>query len=112
MPLVIPHNNALFDITSPHPGTILREFLDRKGWSQEELATITNRSRQNINEIISGKSGITPDMAIALAAAFGNTATEWLKWDSQFRLSNVERDVLDIRRKARFFEIAPIREMQ
>ncbi len=51
-------------------------------------------------------------MAKALAAAFGNTPEEWLKWDSLYRLSNAEADVTIIERKAHLHSLAPIRDMQ
>ncbi len=103
---------VLFDNSPLHPGKILRQLLEQKGWSQEELSAITGRSRQTISEIISGRSGITPDMAITLAAAFGNRPAEWLKWDTHYRLSIVEGNASEVEKKARLFEIAPIREMQ
>jgi HTH-type transcriptional regulator / antitoxin HigA len=103
----------LFDTRPIHPGKILRQWLDEKGWTQDELATITNRRRQTISEIVSGKNGVTPEMAVVLAAAFGNKPEEWLRYDTLYRLSTVEGDdVSDIEKKARLFEIAPIREMQ
>jgi HTH-type transcriptional regulator/antitoxin HigA len=103
---------TLFDTSPEHPGKILRRMLDSKGWTQDELAAVTDRSRQTINELIAGKVGVTPEMAIALAAAFGNTATEWMKWDSAYRLSRANDDAVSVQQKARLYEIAPVRDMQ
>jgi HTH-type transcriptional regulator / antitoxin HigA len=102
----------LFDNSQPHPGRILRRILEEKGWTQDELAEVTGKSRQAINELISGKVGLTPEMAVALGAAFGNAATEWMRIDSAYRLSITETDVSAVEQKARLYEIAPIREMQ
>jgi len=103
---------TLFDISPEHPGKILRRLLDGKGWTQDELAAVTGRSRQTINELISGKVGVTAEMAIALAAAFGNDAAEWMKWDSAYRLSRADDNADSIQRKAKLFSIAPVRDMQ
>jgi len=87
-------------------------MLDGKGWTQDELAAITGRSRQTINELIAGKVGVTAEMAIALSAAFNNDAAEWMKWDSAYRLSKAGDDAGSIQRKAKLYGIAPIRDMQ
>ena len=95
-----------------HPGRILREMMEQRGWTQEELATITGSSRQTVYSILSGKSNVSPEMAVALAAAFGNAPKEWLKWDSLYRLSVADRDVSDVETLALCYRIAPIRDMQ
>ena len=95
-----------------HPGKLLRQLMEEKGWTQDELATITGRRRATITDILSGKSGISPDMAITLSAVFGNSPEEWLRWDSQYRLSVAETDASKVERRARLYEMAPIRDMQ
>jgi HTH-type transcriptional regulator / antitoxin HigA len=102
---------SLFEPYPRHPGKYLKEFLDAKGWIQDDLAAILGKSRQAISEIVSGKTGITLDMAVMLAVVFGNTAQEWLKWDQTYRLATADRDVADVEGRARLYETAPIREM-
>jgi HTH-type transcriptional regulator/antitoxin HigA len=108
----VPEEPTLFDTAPKHPGIILRKMLSAKGWTQDELAAVTGRSRQTINELISGKVGVTPEMAIALAAAFGNDAAEWMNWDSAYRLSIAESDSHVVQQKAYLYGVAPVREMQ
>jgi HTH-type transcriptional regulator / antitoxin HigA len=100
------------DNTPQHPGNLLRQLLEQKGWTQDEFATITGRRRATITDILSGKSGISPEMAITFSAAFGNSPEEWLKWDSQYRLALAETDASEIERRARLYQMAPIRDMQ
>lgn len=95
-----------------HPGKYLRQHLDEKGWTQDELAAVTGYSRQTINAIASGKGRITPEMAVTLGAAFGNDAAEWLKWDSEHQLSLVSSDATSVERMARLYDLAPIHDMQ
>lgn len=93
------------------PGEILRRLLEAKEWTQEALAAITKTSRTTINNIIAGRSGITPDIAAALAAAFGNDPADWMNADATHRLSLVKPDD-EISKRARLFAIAPIHDMQ
>lgn len=87
-------------------------MLDARGWTQDDLSTITGWRRQSISSIVSGKTGITPEMAIALAAAFENDAADWLRWNAQYELALAEVDHASVKRKAAVFGMAPIRDMQ
>ena len=109
---VVSHPDKLFNDEQLQPGDALRELLDSKGWTQEGLAAITGRSRQNISEILSGRNGVTPEMAVILGAAFSNEPSYWLKLDAHYRLKRLNRDSTDVERRARIFSIAPIRDMQ
>lgn len=102
----------LFDTSPSSPGERVRELLQLRGWTQEELAAITGRSRQQINRIVSGEHGITPEMAIALGAAFGTTPNYWMQLDGMFRLSRVSGDSVTVSDRARLYEIAPVKDMQ
>lgn len=96
----------------PHPGRILRQKLEEKGWTQEELAAITGRNRQTISGIVSGRNGITPEMALALGAAFGNDPAEWLRWSAEYDLATAEGNTKPVERRALIYQLAPIRDMQ
>ena len=78
----------------------------------EELEAVTGSSRQNLSLIISGKRSVTPDMAVTLAAAFGNDPAEWLRWEAERQLSLVETDPVEIAARASLYSKAPIRHMQ
>jgi HTH-type transcriptional regulator / antitoxin HigA len=98
-----------FDIP---PGEIIREELKHRGWSQDDLARIIGRPQSRINELIQGKLAISPDLAVALAAAIGETPELWLQREAAYRLRIAGIDGSDVRRRARLYEIAPVREMQ
>ena len=104
--------NQLFDLRPVHPGRILRGKLEERGWNQDQLSSITGYGKQAISLLVNEKSGVSAEMAMTLAAAFGNTPEEWLKWDAQYRLSIAEADVSVIERKAHLYSLAPIRDMQ
>lgn len=103
---------SLFELGVLHPGKHLARMMDEKGWSRDDVANVTGLSGQLIYLILSGKNGITLETAVRLAAAFGNSPEEWVKWDSQFKLASMESDVSNVGRMARLYAIAPIREMQ
>lgn len=48
------------------PGDYIREELEKRGWSQADLANILRRPLPTVNEIIQGKRGIMPEMAVGL----------------------------------------------
>jgi len=96
-----------------HPGKRLKQLLEAKGWSREELAAVTGYRRQTISQVVAGRSGVTPDMAARLAAAFGNEPSEWLQWDADYQLSLLEPEsAATVGRTARLYELAPVREME
>lgn len=95
-----------------HPGGMLRQMLGEKRWTYDDLASITGRSRQTIGNIVTGRSRLSPDMAVTLSAAFGNDASDWLRWDAEHQLTLVDADTGAIERRARLHDMAPIREMQ
>jgi HTH-type transcriptional regulator / antitoxin HigA len=104
--------DKLFDDSPQAPGDRLRELLEEKGWTQDELASITGRSRQQIIDIVAKRRRITPEMAVALAAAFGLSATYWLTLEAIYRLSQVNEPKDAIMERARLFDLAPIKDMQ
>lgn len=62
-----------------HPGEILREdFLAPMGLTQKDLAAAIRVPFQRVNEIVSGKRGITPSTALRLAKYFGTSPAFWL----------------------------------
>src|SRR5436309_2563815 len=86
-------------------------MMEAKGWTQDDLAEIIGKSRQSISELVSGRNGITLDTAVLLAAAFENSAQEWMKWDQAYRLSMAATDVTDVQVKAQLYRAAPVRDM-
>lgn len=67
-----------------HPGETLQELLDTNGISQKELAARLDVSPKHVNEIISGKKGITSSMAHKLANVFTLSAEFWNALQSNY----------------------------
>ena len=62
----------------PHPGRSIRTAcLEPLGLSVTDGAKVLGVTRQTLNNVINGKSGISPEMAIRLTKAFGRTPETW-----------------------------------
>lgn len=93
------------------PGEYIREEIEERGWKQEDLATILGRPLPTVNQIIVGKTAITPETAHELAEAFGTSAELWMNLETAYRLSKAPRPGGQVRNRAKLYEVAPIREM-
>jgi HTH-type transcriptional regulator / antitoxin HigA len=72
------------DIVSP-PGETLQELLESIGMTQADLAERTGRPKKTINEIIKGKTAITPETAIQFERVLGVPATFWNNRERTYR---------------------------
>ncbi len=76
-----------------HPGRIVRSAcLEPLGLSVTAGAKILGVTRQTLNNIINGKSGISPEMAIRLTMAFGSTEETWLGMQVAWDLAAVRKN--------------------
>jgi addiction module HigA family antidote len=76
-----------------HPGQIVsHDCLEPLGLSVTAGAKALGVSRQALNNIVSGKSGVGPEMAIRLTKTFGSTAETWLRMQLAYDLAAVRRD--------------------
>ncbi len=96
----------------PSPGDAIQAALDRRTWTHDDLARVLGRPRPAITSLVRGNRGITPELAVGLAAALGETASYWLSLDAAHSLAKVESTSDDVRRRAILFGHAPIKEME
>jgi len=88
----------------PHPGLIVRhDCLEPLGLTVTEGAKALGVTRQALNNLLNGKSGISPEMAVRLAKAFGSRAEIWLGIQLDYDLAQVRRrhKQLGVKRVAR-----------
>ena len=80
---------------SVHPGEVLREVLDEAAMTQTELARRCGVSQKHISEIINGKAGIGPDLALSLEEVTSVAATFWVRMQAghDVRRARERRDV-------------------
>src|ERR1700693_6125729 len=69
-----------------HPARGVRhDCLEPLGLSVTAGAKVLGVTRQALNNIVNGKSGISPEMAIRLSKAFGSTPETWLRMQLALR---------------------------
>lgn len=93
------------------PGDHIRSRLKEKSWTQEDLAWVLGRPQPSINQIISGKVSVTPETAVQLSSALGETPRYWLELDANYRLSQLEDCEPAIQRRANLLNLLPINSM-
>lgn len=71
-----------------HPGVILREDVlpELEGYTVTSLAEALQISRQALHNILAGKSGISPAIAIRLSRLLDTTPEFWLNLQTRFDL--------------------------
>lgn len=94
-----------------HPGVYLKEEMDARGWLQRDLAYILGVPEQAINVILSGKRGISADMALALGDAFDVPAEFFANLQKAYDLSRASAPDPAVAIRARIQGQYPIREM-
>jgi len=93
------------------PSDFIKEELEARNWSQTELAEIMGRSAKEVSDLILGKRAISLEIAKELAAAFGTSPQYWMNLESSYQLWRGEDVDNAIARRARLYEVAPIKEM-
>ena len=77
----------------PHPGRSIRNAcLEPLGLSISEGAKILGVTRQALNNVITGRSGISAEMAIRLTKAFGSTEETWLRMQLAYDLAAARKN--------------------
>src|ERR1700732_1451363 len=81
----------------PHPGLSVRhECIEPLDLSITDAADILGVTRQTLNNLVNGKSGISPEMAIRLDKAFGGGAETWLRLQMAYDLAQARPHESDI----------------
>ena len=72
----------------PHPGLSVRhDCLEPLGLSVTEAARKLGVSRKQLSDVVNGRSGISPEMAIRLDKAFGGGANTWCRMQAAWDLA-------------------------
>jgi addiction module HigA family antidote len=63
-----------------------------------DAATALGVTRTTLSELVNGKRGISPEMAVRLSLVFGGSAQSWLVQQAQYDLARVRADRLKLKR--------------
>lgn len=94
-----------------HPGFYIKEEMEERGWLQRDLAFILGCPEQAINMIVSGKRGISPEMAKALGDAFDVNPETFANLQKTYDLAHAEQPDPGVAVRARMQNQYPVREM-
>src|ERR1019366_2110740 len=85
----------------PHPGrVVLEECIEPLGLTITDAAAALGVTRNTLSELVNGRRGISPEMAVRLSKVFGGTEDGWLVQQAQYDLAQVHRDRIRLKRLA------------
>lgn len=92
-----------------HPGKLVEANLEELGLSVAEAAKAMKVTRQQLYNVMRGKSAASPDMALCFEMAFSGGAAMWLGMQSAYDLAQArkEQGKITIRRLAEHRADAP-----
>ena len=83
----------------PHPGGfVLRQCIEPLGLTITSAATALGVTRTTLSELVNGRRGLSPEMAVRLSKVFGGSAESWLIQQAQFDLARVNADQMKLKR--------------
>jgi len=83
----------------PHPGTVVfDECIEPLGLNITQAAQALGVTRVTLSELVNGRRGISPEMAIRLSKAFGGSAESWLVQQAQYDLAQVNAERIKVKR--------------
>lgn len=77
----------------PHPGEILKEYVEATEKTITEVAEGLDISRKNLSLILNEHAGISAEMALKLSVAFANSAEFWLNLQKHYDLWQARQKV-------------------
>lgn len=77
-----------------HPGEVLKhDFMVPFGLSEAALASAHGVNTERINEVVSGRRGITAQTALRLARYYGTDAQSWMNLQSHYELAIAKQEI-------------------
>ena len=76
----------------PHPGlSVKHDCLEPLGLTVTKAAQVLGVTRQTLNDLLHGRRGISPEMAIRLDMAFGGGAETWVRVQAAYDLAQARK---------------------
>jgi addiction module HigA family antidote len=73
----------------PHPGEMVGDIIGEMDLSIVDAARGLGVTRQQLHNLIAGRSAVSPEMAYRLEKALGSTAETWLRLQANYDLAQV-----------------------
>lgn len=75
----------------PHPGLGLKDDLEALNVTVAQAAKALGVTRQQLYNVINGRSAISAEMALRLEKGIGSTADTWLRMQAAYDLAQVRK---------------------
>jgi antitoxin HigA-1 len=99
-------------VTSPmrnpsHPGDLVRhDCLEPLGLTVTKGAEVLGVSRKTLDNLVNRRAGVSPEMAVRLATAFGGSAQAWINMQAQYDYAQVRQREAAIKATVRPVKLA------
>ena len=85
----------------PHPGgVVLRQCIEPLELTNTQAATALGVTRTTLSELVNGRRGISPEMAVRLSKVFGGSAESWLTQQAHYDLAQVPAAKIKVKKLA------------
>lgn len=85
------------------PGEVIKELREKKGWTQSTLSKISGIAVTNLSNIERGKSRLSEDRAIILAASLG-VHPQFILFPNGFEREDLKGKLKEIRKRKKQIE--------
>jgi len=75
-----------------HPGALAKANLEALNLSVAEAAKAMKITRQQLHNVVQGRSAVTPEMALRFEKAFGGSADMWLRMQVAYDLARARKN--------------------
>ena len=75
-----------------YPGELVQANLEELGLTTAQGAKGLGVTRQQLHEVITGRSAVSPEMALRFEKAFGDSADMWLRMQSAYDFAQARRN--------------------
>jgi addiction module HigA family antidote len=76
----------------PHPGELVRyDCLEPLDLTVTAGAKLLGVSRKTLDNLVNGRSGVSPEMAVRLSTAFGGSAQSWIEMQAAYEYAQVRK---------------------
>ncbi|MFM9864408.1 MAG: HigA family addiction module antitoxin [Micropepsaceae bacterium] len=83
----------------PHPGlVVLHDCIEPLGLTITAAAAALKVTRTTLSELVNGRRGISPEMAVRLEQVFGGSAESWLVQQVQYDLAHIKPQSVKLQR--------------
>jgi antitoxin HigA-1 len=83
----------------PHPGGfVLRQCIEPLGLTIKDAAAALGVTGTTLSELVNGKRGISPEMAVRLSMVFGGSAESWITQQAHYDVAQVNAGRIKLKR--------------